>query len=328
MPPVFGTYTVTSNILGDLTTVDGDIYLWKNRCPLSESASVGAFNDADGSFGSDEITFNAGPTDTVWVGFLKNGVGTYTTTYAYLNSSESCNLPIQGTLTLGNSTGPLVSNIADPARFYKFVAPSDGAYTFGVNFPDATSGADIAIAVNRCPSLEGDFASTWSLSSGGNDARSINRQLTSGDVVYFYYTNVGTDGNALSLAINRTNTTIIPQRASSGFVCPNVNAESLIIGQTKVKNGVCDPSANDCTRFYQFVTPSTKTYDIDLVAQTGDSDLSVWIGSCPGINVGVNYKNAEAIGNDRISETIQGGTMVTIGVRPQTTNHTFSITAN
>ncbi|MDV6235671.1 hypothetical protein CH379_008540 [Leptospira ellisii] len=58
IPPSFGTYTVTSNLLGNLTTVDGDIYLWKNRCPLSESASVGAFNDADGDLGSDEITFD------------------------------------------------------------------------------------------------------------------------------------------------------------------------------------------------------------------------------------------------------------------------------
>ncbi|WP_167883306.1 hypothetical protein [Leptospira yasudae] len=54
--------------------------------------------------------------------------------------------------------------------------------------------------------------------------------------------------------------------------------------------------------------------------------MAAWIGTCPGINLGKNFKSSENLGNDTITETIQEGKTVTIGVIPQPTNFTYTLT--
>ncbi|EKO79422.1 hypothetical protein LEP1GSC068_2310 [Leptospira sp. Fiocruz LV3954] len=320
-----GTFTVTSNVLGNLTAVNGDVFLWKNRCPLTEGASIASVNGGNGDQGSDEITFEAGPKDTVWVGFLKSGLGNYTANNAYtIGSVNSCATQTEGTLSLGVATGILTMNSGDPTRHYRFVVPSDGSYRFAVDLVDLTSQVDIAISVNRCPAV--NDTSYFSPSSGGNDDRNFTRKLSAGDVVYFSYSDVTGNNNQFTLQVTQANTISSVQKMTSGFVCPSFNAEAITVNQAKVKNGACNSANNICTQYFQFTAPTTKSYAIQLNAQTADSDLAAWIGTCPGINIGKNYKTSEAAGNDTITETIEQGKTVTVGVTPQSTNFTYTLT--
>ncbi|WP_061206561.1 hypothetical protein [Leptospira santarosai] len=320
-----GTFTVTSNVLGNLTAVNGDIFLWKNRCPLTEGASIASVNGGNGDQGSDEITFEAGSKDTVWVGFLKSGLGNYTANHAYtIGSVNSCTTQTEGTLNLGVATGILTMNSGDPTRHYRFVVPSDGSYRFAVDLVDLTSQVDIAISVNRCPAV--NDTSYFYPSSGGNDDRSFTRKLSAGDVVYFSYSDVTGNNNRFTLQVTQVNAVSSVQKMTSGFVCPSFNAEAITVNQAKVKNGACNSTNNICTQYFQFTAPTTKSYAIQLNAQVADSDLAAWIGTCPGINIGKNYKTSEVAGNDTITETIEQGKTVTVGVTPQSTNFTYTLT--
>ncbi|TGL76864.1 hypothetical protein [Leptospira yasudae] len=320
-----GTFTVTSNVLGNLTAVGADLYLWKNKCPLTEEASIASVNGGNGEGGSDEITFEAGPNDTVWVAFLKSGIGSYTANHAYtIGSVNSCSAQTDGNLALGVATGILTMNSGDPTRHYKFVAPSDGTYRFAVDFVDTTSQVDLSLYVNRCPGL--NDASFFYPSTGGDFDRNISRKLSAGDVVYFSYSDVTGNNNRFTLRVTQDNTISAVQKMTSGFICPSFNAEAIDINQPKTKNGSCNSANNMCTQYFRFTAPATKQYSIQLNAQVSDSDLSAWIGTCPGINLGKNFKSSENLGNDTITETIQEGKTVTIGVIPQSTNFTYTLT--